>query len=297
MVLRLCNLSSSRLARLFRFYNGQEINVSGKYKIETKGNINRLTLPKVDLNDTGVYEVVVSNGLETIRAQSKLDVCIKPKVEGKSNGSQDMLIVSYVRTGKPTDVNVNIGEPAKLSCKISGSPSPTVTWLKDGQPLQSTDDVTVQSEPDGTQTLAFKSTQLTDKATYTCQASNIGGTAEVKLNLNVQQVKPTLKSDLTKDITVQAGESIPLTIHASGTKPKVKWYKDGEEITETFEEDYEIVEEEETYTLLIKNSKPKSSGEYQAVITNDVGQIKSKKIKVQIQKAPELKKKPEAFRM
>ena len=190
---------------------------------------------------------------------------------------------------------MNIGEPAKLQCKISASPAPTIVWLKDGQPLQPSDNVTPHSEPDGTQTLLFKSAQLTDKAVYTCQATNIGGTADVKLNLNVQQIKPTLKSDLVKDITAQAGESIPLTIHVSGTKPKVKWYKDGEEIVETVEEDYEIIEEEETYTLLIKKAKPKNSGEYQAVITNDVGQVKSKKIKVQVQKAPELKKKPQAL--
>ena len=43
----------------------------------------------------------------------------------------------------------------------------------------------------------------------------------------------------------------------------------------------------------MKRAQPKDSGEYQAVITNDVGQVKSKKIKVQIQKAPQLKKKPE----
>ncbi|CAF2489671.1 unnamed protein product [Rotaria sp. Silwood2] len=258
--------------------NGQEITPSAKYKIESKGNTNKLTLPKVDLVDTGVYEVVVSNGLETIKAQSKLDVCVKPKVEGK-----------------PTDVNVHIGEPAKLQCKISASPAPTITWLKDDQPLKPSDNVTPHTEPDGTQTLTFKSAQMTDKATYTCRATNIGGTAEVKLNLNVQQIKPTLKSDLDKDITAQVGETIPLTIQVSGTKPKVKWYKNGEEIHETVEENIEIVEEEETYTFLIKKAKPKDSGEYQAVITNDVGQIKTKKIKVQVQKAPELKKKPQPF--
>jgi hemicentin len=136
---------------------------------------------------------------------------------------------------------------------------------------------------------------LPDKATYTCQATNIGGTTEVKLNLNVQQIKPTLKSDLIKDIIAQAGETIPLTIKASGTKPKVKWYKNGVEIVHTTEENYEIIEEDETYTLLIKNAKPKDSAEYQAVITNDVGEVKSKKIKVQVQKAPELKKKPQPF--
>lgn len=153
--------------------------------------------------------------------------------------------------------------------------------------------LTIQSEPDGTQTLVFRSTQLTDKGSYTCQATNIGGTTEVKLNLNVQQIKPTLKADLAKDIVARDGEPVALTIKASGTNPQVKWYKDGEEIVETVEEEYEIMEEEETYTLLMKRAQPKDSGEYQAVITNDVGQVKSKKIKVQIQKAPQLKKKPE----
>ena len=198
-------------------------------------------------------------------------------------------------SGKPTDVNVNINEPAKIQCKISGTPTPTIVWLKDGQPLLASENITVQTEADGTQLLLFKSAQLSDKGSYTCQATNIGGTAEVKLNLNVQQVKPTLKSDLNKDIIGQAGEPISLSIQVSGTKPQVKWYKDGEEIIKTVEEEYEIIEEEETYTLLMKRPQPKESGEYQAVITNDVGQVKSKKIKVQIQKAPQLRKKPESL--
>ncbi|CAF1262379.1 unnamed protein product, partial [Rotaria sordida] len=258
------------------FFNGQEITTSGKYKIESKGNLNKLTLPKVDLIDTGIYEVVVSNGIDTIKAQSKVDVCIKPKVEGK-----------------PSDVNVNINEPTKLQCKISASPTPTIVWLKDGKPIEPSDNITTQTEPDGTQTLLFKSAQITDKGSYTCQATNIGGTTDVKLNLNVQQIKPTLKADLIKDIVSQADEPVTLKIQASGTNPKVKWYKDGEEIIKTVEEEYEIIEEEETFTLLLKRAQPKDSGEYQAVITNDVGQIKSKKIKVQIQKAAQLKKKPE----
>ena len=190
-------------------------------------------------------------------------------------------------------MNVTIGETAKLQCKILASPAPTITWLKDGQPLQPSDQAIPQTEPDGTQTLTFKSVKMPDKGVYTCQATNIGGTTEVKLNLNVQQVKPTIKSDLTKDIVAQAGDTIPLTIQAGGTKPKVKWYKNGEEVIETVEEEYQIIEEEETYTFLIKNAKPKDSAEYQAVITNDAGQVKSKKIKVQVQKVPELKKKPQ----
>lgn len=186
-----------------------------------------------------------------------------------------------------------MNDAAKLQCKISGSPTPTFTWLKDGQPLESSENITIQSEADGTQTVLFKSIQLTDKGVYTCQATNIGGTTEVKMNVNVQQVKPTLKSDLGKDIVAQADEPIRLTIQASGTKPQCKWYKNDEEIIQTDEEEYELIEEEETYTLLIKRAQPKDSGDYQAVLTNDAGQVKSKKVKVNVQKAPRLTKKPE----
>ncbi|CAF3502859.1 unnamed protein product [Rotaria sp. Silwood1] len=209
-------------------FNGQEITPSAKYKIKSKGNINKLTLPKVDLIDTDVYEVIVSNGLETIKAQSKFDVCIKSKVEGKVNPYKKNLVsIEDFLVGKPIDINVNIGEPAKLQCKISASPAPTITWLKVDQPLQPSDNVTPHTEPD---------------------ATNIGGTTDVKSNLNVQQIKPNLKTDLNKDIIAQSGETIPLIIKAL------------------------------------------DSEEYQAGITNDIEQVKSKKIKVQIQKAPELKK-------
>lgn len=69
----------------FRLFNGQELSPSAKHKIESKGNLSKLTIPKADLIDNGLYEVVISNGIDTIRSQSKLDVCIKPKVEGKTN--------------------------------------------------------------------------------------------------------------------------------------------------------------------------------------------------------------------
>ena len=186
-----------------------------------------------------------------------------------------------------------MNELTKVQCKISGSPSPTIAWFKDGQPIEASNNISIQTDFDGTQTLLIKSIQLEDKGVYTCQATNIGGTTEVKINVNVQQVKPSLKSDLTKDVVAQAGEPVLLSVQASGTSPQCKWYKNDEEIIQTVEEEYEIIEEEETYTLLIKRAQPKDSGDYQAVLSNDAGQVKSKKVKVNIQKAPQLKSKPE----
>uniref|UniRef100_A0A3Q2QET9 Ig-like domain-containing protein n=1 Tax=Fundulus heteroclitus TaxID=8078 RepID=A0A3Q2QET9_FUNHE len=35
----------------------------------------------------------------------------------------------------PSDVVVKLGNPATLSCRVDGSPKPTIEWLRNGQPL------------------------------------------------------------------------------------------------------------------------------------------------------------------
>ena len=66
-----------------RLFDGTEIMTSTKYKIEAKGNLYKLTIPKAELTDSGSYTVIATNGLDTIQAQSKLDVSVKPKLEGR----------------------------------------------------------------------------------------------------------------------------------------------------------------------------------------------------------------------
>uniref|UniRef100_A0A3P9P9Y1 Ig-like domain-containing protein n=1 Tax=Poecilia reticulata TaxID=8081 RepID=A0A3P9P9Y1_POERE len=35
----------------------------------------------------------------------------------------------------PSDVVVKVGSPATLSCRVDGSPKPTIEWQRNGQPL------------------------------------------------------------------------------------------------------------------------------------------------------------------
>jgi hemicentin len=262
------------------FQNDNEIKSTTKQKIESKPDgTQTLTINRVDLTDVGDFKIVVTNPQGTITSTCHVDVLTKPKIDSK-----------------PQDIQVNIGETAELNVKLSGVPQPNIQWLKNGQPFNIDNKRIKTIEKDDSCSLIIDKAQLDDKASYTLKATNKAGETESpKINLNVTAIKPTITSDLNKDIIAQTGETIPLTIKVSGTKPKVKWYKNGEEVVQTVEENYEIIEGEETYTLLIKNAKPKNTGEYQAVVTNDVGQAKSKKIKVQVQKAPELKKKPQPF--
>lgn len=75
------------------------------------------------------------------------------------------------------------------------------------------------------------------------------------------------------------GQEAKFTIKIAGGKPKptVKWFKEEEEIIVTTVETYEIVEVEDTVTLIIKSAKPDNTGNYYAQLVNEAGQVSSNK--------------------
>lgn len=82
-----------------------------------------------------------------------------------------------------------------------------------------------------------------------------------------------------ENVTVSEGQEARFTLKIAGGKPKpsVKWFKEEEEIVTTTVEIYEVVEVEDTVTLIIKSAKPENAGNYYAQLVNDAGQISSNK--------------------
>lgn len=87
-----------------------------------------------------------------------------------------------------------------------------------------------------------------------------------------------------ENVTVSEGQDAKFIIKLTGGKPKptVKWFKEEEEIIVTTEESYEIVEYEDSYTLIIKSAKPKDTGSYYAQIVNEAGQISTNKAQLTV---------------
>lgn len=69
-----------------------------------------------------------------------------------------------------------------LQCHVDGSPPPSVTWNKDGQPLAESVRRRVLSS--GSLQLAF--IQSGDSGRYTCTAANPAGTVSLEMSLTVQ---------------------------------------------------------------------------------------------------------------
>ena len=181
-------------------------------------------------------------------------------------------------TDAVTPVEVFEGTTAKLSCKVTGTPSPEVTWLIDGEPVQTDERVT--SDFDGeVSLLCFSSTELDDEGEYQCKAQNEFGSATCTLELFVNekvdeehQTKPEFVEKM-KDLNTFEGDSAVFSVKVQGyPQPEVKWFTSDREITsdERFVVD-SVADGRHTFT--IKDCDTKDKGRYKCVASNVVGKV------------------------
>ena len=85
-------------------------------------------------------------------------------------------------TSPPLNQNVAQGQSVVLQCMASGTPSPTISWLKDDVTIETSAEVTIVSTP-GSSTLTILSVQTVNLGEYTCVATNGGGTVSASANV------------------------------------------------------------------------------------------------------------------
>lgn len=82
-----------------------------------------------------------------------------------------------------------LGFSTQLPCDVEGSPTPSITWLKDNQPIVSSPRLTYTR---GGQALRLGSAQGDSTGLYTCRATNPAGTAVKHYSLSVLGKMPPI---------------------------------------------------------------------------------------------------------
>ncbi|XP_067855020.1 neural cell adhesion molecule L1-like protein isoform X1 [Heptranchias perlo] len=195
--------------------------VNGKLLSETKPTINRkvsqgvITLTNLQLNDSVVYQCEASNKHGSILANAIVNV---------------LNLAPMMLTPDDQKYIAVEGKVAHLHCKVFGSPSPTVFWLKE--------DMETALEGQGyfvykNGTLEIKDVQREDAGFYTCWATNTLGNDTTTSMLEVRVATEIMVPP--EDLMIQKSAMAQFKCHAEYDSAfesdfELSWKKDGDEI-------------------------------------------------------------------
>lgn len=87
------------------------------------------------------------------------------------------------------DSKAREGQPHQLHCRVSGIPSPIVSWYKNGVCIDSNRDyATLFDSTSGLCTLSLANVFVEDGTTFECRASNEAGDADTAARLTVERM-------------------------------------------------------------------------------------------------------------
>ena len=174
-------------------------------------------------------------------------------------------------------VEVVQGSPAKLQCKVTGVPEPSIEWFRDSEPVKEDNRIKIRFDGE-LSTLKILSTELEDEGTYKCVAKNDLGSVSCasELLINEPNKKPEFIEKM-KPVNVTEGEPARFDVTVEGNPlPVVDWFKGKDKLDD--EGRYVMMDNEEAgiFTLIIEDTVPKDAGTYKCVAANEEGQSSSK---------------------
>ncbi|KAM8746417.1 hemicentin-1 isoform 1-T1 [Acanthopagrus schlegelii] len=174
----------------------------------------RLVVSRAQVSDTARFQCVATNEAGDHERDFNVVVQVPPSI----------------RTTGPAERSVVLHKSISLECISSGIPPPSITWLKDGRPVDTTQGH-LQLEPAG-RTLKVKEARLEDSGRYTCLATNAAGEAQQHIRLSVHEPPSIPHSGEIINQTILSGFPTELECKATGSPlPAITWYKDGRPLT------------------------------------------------------------------
>ncbi|XP_050975208.1 myosin light chain kinase, smooth muscle isoform X2 [Labeo rohita] len=171
---------------------------------------------------------------------------------------------------QPQSQEVMQGEKVTFRCQVSGSPVPTVSWMKDGAPLRQKSGVSTRQEG-SLHVLCLESAHVTDTGQYGCTAANKRGKTAAHWSLTVKRVRvearPPVFSSSLKDCSVLEGQDFILQCSVEGRPlPELTWLHNDQPVPYSH-----TVFENNTAQLTVKEAVLEDAGVYSCVAVNDHG--------------------------
>ncbi|CAG7821016.1 unnamed protein product, partial [Allacma fusca] len=183
------------------------------------------------------FEILPSNAPEKRERDTVTQTVDEKLFEKETQTDVEMkpvVVIPPSFTSPLKDIAINEGEKIRFQCIVTGTPEPTITWLKDGL-LVTSSNLDYKTEfKNGVCSLTIDETFAADSSIFTCRAATEAGTAETSAKLVVKESQdrmlspPRFEMPLPPSTTLIEGTvNHQLSCLVKGNPlPTVEWFKD-----------------------------------------------------------------------
>ncbi|CAH2103000.1 unnamed protein product [Euphydryas editha] len=237
-----------------------ELKESSIIKISSTGEAHKLVITSAARADSGEYSCEIRNVHGSASDSCVLNVRRAPSFTQRLRDT----------TAAEGDVNV------EFTVDVDAYPQPDIKWYVGDVEITEKKSVYTRVDNGSSHKLILKEVSAELSGRYTCKVTNELGEDSCEATFTVNR-KPRITKSLV-DMTVDVGQTLKLEVEVEGCpEPKVKWYKDGKEVTTDarikIERDTQRLE---NYFLTVTLVKEEDGGEYEVRADNEMGSVSSK---------------------
>uniref|UniRef100_UPI003AB008E5 contactin-4 n=1 Tax=Centroberyx gerrardi TaxID=166262 RepID=UPI003AB008E5 len=232
--------------------NGQPL--AAEERVHVEGG--RLSISRISLLDSGMYQCVAENEHGAIYASAELKVVASAP--------------DFTRRPVKKSTLIQRGGEVVMECRPHASPRATISWRRGGELLKDSKRQTIME--DGT--LRIANVSKSDGGRYTCVARNPFGTASSTGTLVVKEPTKIVVPPLSLDATVGQSIVLPCEVSSdSSLNPIFKWFFNGKPIDFHRQDHFEMIGGGSAGDLMVRNIQLKHSGKYVCMVHTAVDTV------------------------
>ncbi|CAN2388723.1 Immunoglobulin C-2 Type [Pristimantis euphronides] len=294
-----CKITGNPKPKIYWFKDGKQISKrSEHYRIqrEPDGTCFLHTSASA-LDDDGNYTIMAANPQGRVSCTGRLMVQAvnqrgrstrtptsqphirRPRSRSRDSGDENEPIQErFFRPHflqAPGDLIVQEGKLCRMDCKVSGLPTPDLSWQLNGRPVRPDNSHKMLVRENGVHSLIIEPVTSRDAGIYTCVASNRAGQNSFSLELIVaarDAHKPPVFLDKLQNTGVAEGYPVRLECRVSGVPPpQIFWKKENESLTYNTDR---VSMHQDNYgylCLLIQGTTKEDAGWYTVSAKNEAG--------------------------